>query len=311
MNISEVINKLLDNVNAGKVVTDVGPGLLLVMSVLMVVGLGTGMSVVPLSARNALAKHVAAQEQRNQEAEQEMCRALAQPAGTPPHRCVVAGAQRIARLNATLEAARQQIAADQKANRASAAPVLADQAAAQNQADPLMVLQTLVEESRASLAAAQAQFADATSFAFNLRVVGENLTQLLALAVILGVIVSQVSRYLFIDLLFDNLLELKDTVTPPEVAATKAFEELRTHYFRYVEGAINMALPLLAFGIMFPLYSHLQILEDASPWSLDTFAWIGGTLVTAIVLLLAAFDTYKSYTKKVRALTPAAPETPA
>jgi hypothetical protein len=292
MQIPDVISKLLDNANVGKFVTDVGAGLALAVSLLMIFGLSTGITVAPLSTADELRQQQAAQRQLELEGEKAFCK---EPNATEAlaHRCYLEGVRRIARLNASIEAIRQQIAADQRGNKTSAPTLIKSQEELQSESDDLSVRQAVVEERAAVLATLNNQFSDANSFAFNARTIGENISALLALSVILGVIVSQVSRYVFIDNIFDRAL--KPPPTPLVVVADKEYDDLRTNYLRYVEGAINMIPPILLFGFVFPKFSAIELQQDVS-----AVTWGGAAVVISIVLGLVAFNTYKSYVNKLR-----------
>lgn len=315
--IPEVIKTLFDNANVGKFVTDVGAGLALAAPLLMIFGLSTGITVIPLSTVAGLKERQTDQDSRHYAAEAAFCQS--DDAGNtggadtgktgeqdlPPteraaaHECYLQGVRQIARLNASVEAVRQQIAADQRANRPLAADLLGQLREQQGEADDLAVRQAIVEEHSATRAALTTQLADANSFSFNMRALGENLSALLAFSVILGVIISQLSRYIFVESIFDRILK-KRSETPLVVVTSQDYQELRTNYLRYVEGAINIIPPILLFGIVFPVYARdaLRLNPPVSP-----LAWGFGSAVVSLLLGLVAFNTYRSYTKKLEELS--------
>lgn len=295
MQIPDVINKLLDNANLGKVVTDVGAGLALAVPLLMIFGLSTGITVIPLDGADEMKTEWEIETKRHLDAEVSFCDPKTAPNADQAHRCFLDGVRKIARLNASLEAIRQRMAADQRASKISPAEWIADQERLQSEADDLMVRQAVVEERAATLAAVNNRLADANSFSFNLRTLGENTGSILAFAVILGVIISQVSRLLFINLWFDR--RLKPASTPTAVATNEEYDKLRTNYLRYVEGSINMIPPVLLFGIVYPLYAQQRLGTRASP-----ILWGLGALVVCALLTLSAYNTYESYVKKLRDL---------
>ena len=81
---------------------------------------------------------------------------------------------------------------------------------------------------------------------------------------------------------------------------SKQDEELVTHYFRYTEGAINMIVPVILVGFIFPLYARQRLNYDIS--------FAGSVLVTAalaVMLAISGYKTYLSFVKKRKALAEA------
>lgn len=173
--------------------------------------------------------------------------------------------------------------------------LLEEQGRVQPDADRLYARQQLVEQLEARLRELTNEERDAGSLEFNIRTLSDHLFALLAFSVVFGVVLSQVSRLLFINGLYDRLTE--KTATPVDVVLRKEYDELKTNYLRYVEGSINMVPPVLMFGLVFPRYANSRLGTDVSG-----VLWALAGLVLSALLVLSGYMTYRSYRQKVNQL---------
>jgi hypothetical protein len=303
MNFSELLNKFLDNANLGKIVADTGSGLALALPLLMQVGLSSGMSVLPADHARELKSKTASLRAEHVMHQEAFCNELAiprRPLTTDPsgirqqleaQRCYMDGVRRAAQLNAELAVVTAQYGADLKAGK-NADDMVARQTRLQPDADRLTVQQQFVEETAAKLDAAENELRDAQSFSFNMRTLTENLGAMLAIAIILGVIVSQVSRYIFINQLYDRMVKPKHPDS--ELATSPEFDSLRANYLRYTEASVNMIFPVMAFCVVFPRYASSRL--EMSP---NAFGWALGGILVSVALFFVGKKTYESYNRKV------------
>jgi hypothetical protein len=315
LTIPAIVDKLLDNANAGKVVTHVMPGLALSVPLIMAINLGTNLSVLPADRAKALSEEHR-QTVSALEAEQDALRpVLAQATGDRGEqlKSVSSGAlyglaeREIAGLTARLEVIDGNIKAlqaDRPLPRAEITKALEEKAQVASVLDPLVAQRDLVNTARERVTTAQNQVNDAASFAANIEVFTNNMSAVLAFAVILGVVLSQVSRLIFVNWWYDRRLER--TSTGPVVAAMKegspqkeVLDELVKDYYRYVEGSINMVAPTALFGIVFPLYARAR-LTDIDPTFLLAVSVC--SVVAAVGLAIGGYYTYAEYRKRVTEL---------
>jgi hypothetical protein len=172
-------------------------------------------------------------------------------------------------------------------------------------ADRLVSQRESVDEERERLDSLRNQTIDARSLELNLTSLATHTSGVLAISVVLGVVLSQVSRLVFVRLLYDRLLGAKSRRPPARMLSNEEREQLVTSYYRYVEGAINMIVPVVAFALVFPRYANarLQLADPVNAWT-----WAIAGLVLAGLLVAAGFTTYRSFREKEQELTGKAAE---
>lgn len=327
----KIIEQLLDNANLGKVVTDVGSGFALSLSLLMLIGIHTGMSVIPADRIKSLNAQVIAQllvvkremaafcsiPGINDEGTAIDCPDDGILAGDPNEtdarkiridrpRVYFEARQEIARYASDVEGLRKQIEAEAKRTNGGDGDQISqwtEQSAQTTEPlDALITHRDSVDEEIQRLETLLNDFEDARTLKSNLAVLGSHITELLTISVILGVLLSQVNRLIFIRLIFDRILMkttphyafTRNELTP--IADQDDQSRLVSHYYRYTEGAINLIGPVLAFGWFFPTYANANlVLTDGDISHGKFFIW---SFVLAILLLLSGFSTYRSFRKK-------------
>jgi hypothetical protein len=323
----EILDKLLDNANVGKVVTDVGSGFTLSLSVLMLVGVSTNLSVVPADRIRELSQEIAVQEKALEEQTEAFRPILScsrsyplrEPAagvGDPCQGRVAAAAlegdlyflarREIARLAAEIESLGEVIDARVKkgmVGREDLHDLAREKADLAAVADRLVSQRESVDEQRERLDSLRNALTDARSLELNIASLSRHVSGVLALSVVLGVVLSQISRLVFVRWLYDRILARRGQRAPAGMLSDENRERLVTNYYRYVEGSINMVFPVLAFGLVFPRYANGR-LDVTGPVS--ALAWGLGGLVVAGLLVWSGFSTYRSFREKERELAGAA-----
>lgn len=312
LSVSGIIEKLLDNANVGKVVTHVGAGLALAVPLLMLINLSSGLSILPAdSARELTAARDAAK--AAYEEERRALRPLLvtlQPGAdgkNVPDTALYGWASReIARLTALIEThdgTLKALMAERPIQRDQIDVALKEKAAIAERLDPLVAQKESVDAASERLRTAENQLADAHSFTGNLEVFTNNISAVLAFAVVLGVVLSQVSRLVFVNLIYDKRIK-RSKRTP--VAAIKAgtaaketHDELVRDYYRYVEGCINMIGPTALFGVVFPLYARSRLVGVSNEYLVAISI---AAFLSAIALGFGGFYTYREYRKRVNEL---------
>lgn len=313
LTVPQVVEKLLDTVNAGKVITEVGAGLALSVPTLMMLSLAGNVSVLPadmgkeLKAARAEAVRIL-DEERN-----ELGPVLAQvtdpkSVGTLKGDALESYARReIAARAAELEVIDAQINALLKSagapQSAQIQELMKQKIPLATRIDRLSAQRDSIEAARERLRTAENRLEDARAFGNNIEVFSNNITATIAFSVILGMVLGQVSRLLFVNLLYDRFVQ-RSPVSPAEAvrngwATQQAFDDLIRGYYRFAEGSINMVAPALMFGIVFPLYAQRR-LPDVEPWYLLATSVL--SIGSAMALVVTGFFTYKEYRRRVNDL---------
>src|SRR5687768_5691468 len=228
LSVSGIIEKLLDNANVGKVVTHVGAGLALAVPLLMLVNLSSGLSILPADSAKALTA-------QHKEASDNLARARgdlrpllaslqpdAATASVPESALYGWASREIARLTALMETydgTLKALMAERPFQRQEVAIAIKEKSAVAAQLDPLVAQKEIVDVATERLRTAENQLADAHSYSANLEVFTNNISAVMAFAVVLGVVLSQVSRLVFVNLIYDKRIKRAQR-TP--VAAIKA-----------------------------------------------------------------------------------------
>ena len=311
LSLPDIIEKLLDNANAGKVVTHVGAGLALAVPLLMLVNLGSNLSVLPADRTKELSvlRDAAVQDL---EAQRRALRPLLETVGTEAAAFVSDPAlygwatREIARLSArveTIDSTIKAFLAHQPLPKQEIAAAIDQKAAIAAELDPLVSQKDLVDTAAERLQTIDNQLADAHSFSTNLEVFTNNISAVMAFAVVLGVVLSQVSRLVFVNLIFDRRLSRTKITSSAAIKAglvtKEAHDELVRDYYRYVEGCINMVGPVLMFAVIFPLYASTRLAGISTGYLMA----IGITaLLSAIALAVGGYFTYQEYRSRVNQL---------
>jgi hypothetical protein len=153
----------------------------------------------------------------------------------------------------------------------------------------------------------------------------------IAIASVLGVIMSQVSRGLIFRLLFGSFrkwewfwkrpftrwlfrdpVDDKTDIIFEAVAQGRVkpeqYEVLVTEYFRYAEASVNMVIPVFVFGLGISVFgAYVEVVQ--MPYWIATLVISG---LCALVLLFSGYQTHASYLQKIHQLLRAAgyPEEP-
>jgi hypothetical protein len=331
LNISDVINKLLDNANVGKAVTDVGSGFALAISFVLGVGLVTGISVIPMDRSKPLTAQRAQQFQVLCEQKAELaalldgaaeilkldktqttprCSDLNSTPTTPDaqkrsddairaadelyrisQRRIAALAAQIATFDDRLTALQKAAAADTKTMDA----VLAAKEPYAKVHDQLVNQKELIDTQQQRVTTLENQLSDARSFTANIEGFTNNISALLAFSVVLGVIISQLNRLVLVNWIFESILSRDHKPREIKNVNKEAKDDLVTNYYRYVEGSINMIVPVIAFGIVVPRFidARLEPVSAAVQW----MSFLTGVIIAAL-LAISGFLTYKTYRQK-------------
>lgn len=329
--VPKIIEQILDNANLGKIVTDVGSGFALSLSLLMLIGLHTGMSIIPADRIKSLNDQVIAQLAVVNREMDAFCTVpgidnqstaltcpddgstVGDPLETDARNITIdrpavyfEARQAIARYASTVDGFDKRIAAESKrkdgGNDEDITDWTGESADATEPLDALITHRDSVDEEIQRLETLLNDFEDARSLKSNLEVLGSHITELLAISVILGVLLSQVNRLLFVRFIFDGLLSktiphyafTRNALTP--VNDQEDQNRLVSQYYRYTEGAINLIGPVLAFGWYFPQYANAKLVLEGGDISHGKFFF--WSCVLAALLLLSGFYTYKSFRKK-------------
>lgn len=314
--LSSLMKTFLDNVNAGKLVTDVGPGLALTLPLLMLIALLTGSEVVPAQQAPRLLAEFRAQHAAVGREAENLRRTVAPDSGALDIRTLaISPALSELPLSAAKAKPTDPLDANWTLAESDAAAALLSLGLSLDQAkrnlvaeaepknfaevEKLQTLQKLIETRRSALQASRqkletardAYFA-ATGIQKNLEVWETNLALVAGFAVVLGVIISQVTRLVF----FKGLFAIGPNQRPPgngsggsgggvppgngggnppapanpdlnrqryltsilknqSPATAAAYQDLVTNHLRYAEGAINMAVPVLVFAFVYPRFA--------------------------------------------------------
>ncbi len=367
--LSSMMKQFLDNVNAGKLVTDVGPGLALTVPLLMLVAVLTATDLVPAQQVPHLRKNyievytgvrrevekldaILATDPRQNDAYAAMAAVarLSRKPASPP---------RVAPSNEPKSTDESEVhpraplpdAWDETERDASAALALlaADLATSRRflNADPtpgtfvrielLAANQKLIETKLAQLKAQRAQLAEirktydeATSVTKNLEIWESNIALVAGAAVVLGVIISQAARLIFFEFLFVLIagaqriwrrfwapapdrpaLITADTNADKQRAMTAllkqrspafaaAYQDLVTNHLRYAEGAVNMAVPVLLFGCVYPEFAATFMPENSgsAPHASSVLRW---SWFIGLCMIAGGCITYLRFREKERA----------
>ncbi len=351
--LSNLMSKFLDNVNAGKFVTDIGPGLALTVPLLMLIAVITGGQVVPLQQAPNLRTQFRAAYEEMEELHEAIAPKLPEPANTA--------------FKTKKEKAKAPRA--EKAHPADPLPSYWDWFDSKAP-DALKVADKLISEAwnvlnaditdenkkkhraqldgksslekdlarlaplRAKLIDLQKAYLDATSVTKNLEGWESNLVLIAGLAVVLGVIVSQAARFLFFEILFrfpylkqlralramldgkqqnaalqkqveaDDHRDAQQAKTAllkqrsPSFAA--AYQDLVTNHLRYAEGSVNMAVPMLFLGWIYPCFAE-PLLDNASSAGLCAVDVRSAAWFVAVCLIGSGWFTYLRFRAKERA----------
>ena len=314
LTVPQVVEKLLDTVNAGKIVTEVGSGLAMGIPMLMLLSLAGEISVLPADRGRDLKRWVEEAKVQTEREKSEL-RPVLQSILNPPQDLKSADGdallsiarREIASMAAEVELLDTQIAA---LLRPQGALPKADIQAVMDQKRPMVVqMDRLVAQKDIIEAAVERQrslenqLEDSRSFANNMEVFTNNITATLAFSVVLGVVLSQVSRLFFVNLFYDRLVP-RATISPAEAvrrgwATQQMFDDLIRGYYRYTEGSINMIGPSLMFGIIFPLYATQRLPDVKSGYLLAASVLAIGS---AVSLVGTGYFTYREYRKRVNDL---------
>lgn len=315
LNLPQIVEKLLDTVNAGKVVTEVGSGLALAVPLLMLLSLGGRISVLPADRVRDLATALDETRQRVLKEKQDLRPALQYALGPDSGDLQGVGAdalysmarREIAGLGAHVEVIDAQIAALLKA-----APIpkdeikllIGEKVPLATRVDRLVAQKEVVEGEIERQRALENQLADARSFATNVEVFSNNIMATIAFSIVLGVVLGQVSRLLFVNLLFDRFV-VRSAISPAEAvrrgfATQQAFDDLIRGYYRFAEGSINMVAPTFLFGVLLPLYARARLTEVGNAYLWTTAAV---AVLSAAALVFAGFFTYREYRRHVNDLS--------
>ena len=225
----DILDKFLDNANLGKFVTDVGAGYLLAFPLLMLIGLGSGLSVFPIDRLRDLDERLqnARVELENREAafcpDDPVCRrrsaddakkyygdaarGLGEVDATQSaiRTAYLAGSQRVAQSQVMLDALKDRLA-DRGATGGDAAALRDEYERRVTSLAQQAAQKAAVEEEAAIIERLEGELVDARSLDYNLTTITTNIGALLMFSVVLGVIVSQLSRFIFFNVLFDRQL---------------------------------------------------------------------------------------------------------
>ena len=320
LSVPQVVEKLLDTVNAGKVITEIGAGFALSIPTLMMLSLAGNISVLPadmgqeLKAERDKAQEVLDEERRElgpvlaEVADPNAPTAATARAATLEGDALESYARReIAALAAELEIVDARVQALLRTPSASQGAqlqeLIKEKKPLATRVDRLSAQRDSIEAARERLRTAQNRLDDSRSFANNIEVFSNNITATIAFSVILGMVLGQVSRLVFVNLLYDRVVP-RSEVSPAQAvkngwATQEAFDDLIRGYYRFAEGSINMVGPVLMFGIVFPLYARQRLPEVQSGYlAVLSVLSIG----SAAALVVTGFFTYREYRKRVNDL---------
>jgi hypothetical protein len=314
LTIPQIVEKLFDTVNAGKIITEVGAGLALAVPTLMLLSLASDISVLPADRGLELKKKVAAAGEQVQKEKMKLRPILADIGGPDigdlsqydGDSLESLARREIAARTAELEVYDAQIAALIKTTplpKDEIQKLLALKMPLVVKVDRLVAQKDLVETAVERYRTAENLLEDSRSFANNMEVFTNNITATIAFSIVLGVVLSQVSRFLFVNMVFDKLIPRAKISTAEAVrrgwATQEAFDDLIRGYYRYTEGSINMVAPALMFGIVFPMYAGKRLPEiNGGYLTVLSILAIG----SAVVLVLTGFFTYREYRRRVNEL---------
>jgi hypothetical protein len=294
LNFTDIVAKIVDNASIGKVVTDVLPGLALAIPIVMLVSMWTSADLLPAQGRVGLEKTKKGLERTLEDLRKEQAAARTR-LGT-----AIDAIRRGKSCPTTMEAIATASSADKPlaaATNGTPAPAPVDSALALT---TTMAIDQLVDRIRGAegslldekpvsghlscllpfvvefdarrqaterqekrLTEIGQQLSDASDISKNMQVFSNNLSAVLAVSVILGVIMSQLNRLVFVEFLFRWILPwalgkwFKPSPSGALAVAGVSQQErdaLVSDYYRYAEGAMNMVWPLLLLGLVLPSY---------------------------------------------------------
>jgi len=351
LNVSDVIDKLLDNASVGKVVTDVGAGFALSISCVLGVGLLTGISVVPLDRSKELNAikdnetyvlcvqkaelepllNAAAEVEKldkvtitprcndvrrtsdaaatNQAGRDEALRAADELYRLAERRIALLAA-RLTTLDTKIEAFTKPANADRKTYE----PLLDERVPFARVHDQLISQKDLIDTQQQRVSTAENQLADARSFSVNMEGFTNNISAVLAFSVVLGVVLSQMNRLIFVNWIYESILKTrypklaKGTRSPNTRLLNKTeYDETVSNYYRYVEGSINMIVPVIAFGAVAPRFVDAKLQAVGPFW---IWVWLLTSALVAGLLIVSGYKTYVTFREKESAITAPPPPPP-
>ena len=320
-----IVEKLLDTVNAGKVVTEVGSGLAVAVPLLMLLSLAGRISVLPADRDRELSTALAQAHQRVVKEKEDLRPVLNDVLGADAGNLAALDGdalysmarREIAGRGAQVEVVDAQIAALLKATplpKDEIKLLVAEKMPLATKLDRLVAQKEVIEIEIERQRSLENQLADARSFATNVEVISNNITATIAFSVILGLVLGQVSRFLFINLLYDRFVP-RETVSQVEAvrrgwATQKDFDDLIRGYYRFAEGSVNMVAPTFLFGVLLPLYAWARLTETDWRYLIAIFAT---SMFFSVALVWTGFYTYREYRRRVNDLctAPVAPPAPA
>lgn len=325
---SQILNRFLDNVNAGKAVADFGPGLVLAVPAMMLMALVADFELMPAERLKEMDCRITSltgeiSDQRRQlEWEIEIglttglppLPALAKTESgetIPPARTADCDflAHREAEQHAAFHLAwiDRKIASLEREQQQGFDATRGEELVKWSELKH--TLQTRLDALSALSSKGSTELAEKrqlTSFSANIGEWDKNLAAIAGLTVVLGVILSQVNRLVFFEGLFSALLRLTDeTITADSKAERRAApgspqkqeqkQDLVSGYYRYAEGSINMSVAVLCFGLVLPYYVRDRLAGD-----------VGSTpvamIVLALLLAISSYVSYRNFRRKTAAL---------
>lgn len=314
LNVPEILVKLVDNANLGKVVTDVGAGLALSIPFVMLLGTWTGISVLPADRLSELAQEIKDEEQhlaREQDGFRGPLEEAAKLTGSAPPRAEDTGEmlyslarRQAAHLAAMLEVIDKQI--DLAARGASRDGPSVERLSGQRTLlaslnDRLISQREAVDEILEHTGTLRNRREDAGSLVRNVEVFTDNLSAVLAFSVIFGVLLSQIQRLVFVDWIYDQILKRRrggPTILSKirqRAVRKKDYSELVSNYYRYVEGSINMIPAVLLFGLAFPQYANQRLALERI---VRPGLFLAGSAAVTLLLAVSGFFTYRRFREK-------------
>lgn len=326
MNIVELIRKFMDNINLGKFVTDVIPGMLLTMALVLVVGKFGNLSIFPADQTGDI-------EQRSKKISKRIAHetgiigTLLQEAGQDAplsaetledsllelytrllHKVEVFSVHAEA-LKAQIEILSKLPAEKLPPRRQELESLIKEREDLLLKANQFKAHKTIIDTLEVRKLRYQSKIEEQRALSKNVEVFNKSFSALLIFGIALGLILSQINRLLFIDLLFNSVYSIRrgDRKTRDDAARAQAFssilsdaqaketyDRIISQYYRYVEGSLNMALPLVAIITALTLYLNGS--------GLELILMVGLSLVIAVLLYWIAYRNYTSFRTKEKML---------
>lgn len=326
MQIVELIRKFMDNINLGKFVTDVIPGMLLTMALVLVVGKIGDLSIFPADQADEIdAKHTGIETRIAHETD--IIRTLLQEAGRDAPLSVKKlddSLELYSRLlhdvevfNVHAEALKVQIetlsklpANELKPRRPELESLIKEREDLLLKANQFKAHKTIMDTLEVRKLRYENKIAEQRTLSNNVEVFNKSFSALLIFGIALGLMLSQINRLLFIDLFFNWVYSRRrggrkkrdDTARAAAFAsilsddiAKEMYDRIISQSYRYVEGSLNMALPLVAIIVALTFY-----FKESVP--LDPMVMVGLSLVIAVLLYLMAYRNYMSFRTKEQEL---------